>query len=171
MIVDQNGKLVHYKWASGGQGAKQIRAFLNDARCRLANDYKPIVYCDHLVTHKTLANEKSFVWDVRLIPVSSSDANIIEHIFSSLKAYLYKNRRGQENVKNVHELINWCGSMTDPWWQRYNEDDKLLNNSRKFLRQLIKPKGNLQTVSLLNNNFNSLQDLKIKPLPQNFGLM
>ena len=62
MIVDQNGKLVHYKWASGGQGAKQIRAFLNDARCRLANDYKPIVYCDHLVTHKTLANEKSFVW-------------------------------------------------------------------------------------------------------------
>jgi len=103
--------------------------------------------------------------------VSSSDANIIEHIFSSLKAYLYQNLRGQENVKNVHELINWCKSMTDPWWQRYNEDDKLLNNSRKFLRQLIKAKGNLQTVSSLNNNFNSLQDLKIKPLPQDVGLM
>lgn len=166
MIVDQKGEIFDFLWAKGGQGMDEIRSFLTKAASRLPTGIKGIVYCDHLKSHQTLSVEKTFVWDVRLVPKSSSDANIIENVFSSLKNHLYKSLKGQKNVLSDESLIKFCTSGTQDWWQGWHGDLKLLQRSRAFLNRLIKAEGDLQQVEFLKRGIKNLDQLKVQVIPE-----
>ena len=130
MIVDQDGEIFDFCWNEGGQGAEAITKFLTKAASRLPRNTKGVLYCDHLGTHRTLSERKAFPWKVRLVPVSSSDSNIIEGVFSSLKTHLYCQLRMNKKVYNSKDLITWCESATtQAWWNDYDGDEVLFKHS------------------------------------------
>jgi len=163
MIIDQTDDIFDFKYTSGGQGANEIGNFLNGAGSRLPQGNPGILYCDHLAAHhKTLAQMDNFCWDVRLVPVSISDANIIENSFSSLKAKLYRKLHGQQKIFKIEDLQKWCEVETNAWWNGFTGDMKAFNHSYQVLKKLVKAGGDLQQAQ---QGIKSLEELKIQLLP------
>jgi hypothetical protein len=162
MICDQYGAVLHYDVCSGGTTKEQIKQFLQEARDRLPQPKKkekpkkPLLFLDHLSSHVSLQRAGMKGWDLQLIPVTCPDANVIEYLFSSIKAYFRKVSR-EEATMNVTDWIEYVKEQIKAWRKTYKADSGIFNHCREFVEDLIESGGDIQLAKLKKMGFKSIE--------------
>jgi transposase len=163
MICDQYGGIPHYDVCSGGTTKVDIVQFLKEARDKLPqaeNQIKPknsLLFLDHLNSHVSLQKAGMKGWDLQLTPVTCPDANVIEYIFSSIKAYLRKVSVKKDTMK-VTPWIQYVKEQIMVWYRAYKANSGIFNHCREFVDDLIQSGGDVQLAKLKKIGFKSIKE-------------
>lgn len=173
MIVNQFGTPIYWKITAGGTKQRDIEEFLEEAQDLSGLDPTKILYFDHLNSHVNIVAKKmapippngskiKLKWNTRLTPLSCPDANLVEFMFRSVKAFVRKKLIHQRALLNKMGWMDWTKRVVGQWANSYKGNTDAWQSTRKFIAGIIKHKGNLQKIAFEKAGIKNLSQLKIQ---------
>jgi transposase len=123
------------------------------------NSKTSLLFLDHLNSHVRLQKAEMKGWGLQLTPVTCPDANVIECVFSNIKAHLRKVSVKKDTMK-VTPWIQHVKKQIVVWYNAYKAHSGIFNHCREFVDDLIQSGGDLQLAKLNKKGFESIKEFQ-----------